>query len=96
MNDEKRFHDIVMRMFSGEDELIKDDRTIKKMIRNNTLAIQFLRKFDPDFLEFFFENFVKDPKKIKPEMLSEAVLYKSTSPDFNFYDFIKSNRSYVK
>jgi hypothetical protein len=35
MDNEKRFEEIVMRMFSGEDELVKDDRTVKKIIKQN-------------------------------------------------------------
>lgn len=95
MKDEKRFIEIVMKMFSGEDHYI-DHRTVKSIFKKNQRAIDFLRQFDPDFLEFFLENIIDDPTNVTYEMLSEAVLYQSTSSDHEFYDLIKNNRSYVE
>lgn len=95
MDEEKRFNVIVMKMFSTEDHYI-DDRTVKNTFKKNQQVIGFLRKFDLDFLEFFLKNIIDKPENIKYEMLSEAVLYQSTFPDYEFYDYIKSSRTYGK
>jgi hypothetical protein len=96
MDNEKRFEEIVMRMFSGEDELVKDDRTVKKIIKQNKLPVQFLRKFDLDFLEFFLDSFFDDKNVIKPYMFMEAVLFKATPMDDLNYQHLKRYRTYVK
>lgn len=96
MNNKKRFEKIVNRMFSGEDELVKDDRTIKKIIEQNKLPIQFLRKFDLDFLEFFLESYFNDQNAIKPYMFMEAVSFQSTPVDDIHYELVKRYRTYVK
>lgn len=96
MNNEKRFEQIVMRMFSGEDELIKDDRTIENKIKKNALPIQFLRKFDLDFLEFFLDAYFNNPNAIKPYMFMEAVSFQSTPVDDIHYEHVKRYRTYVK
>jgi len=96
MDTEKRFEEIVMRMFSGEDELVKDYRTVKKIIKQNKLPIQFLRRFDLDFLEFYVDKYFNDPNAIKPYMFMESVSFQSTPVDDIHYEDVKRYRTYVK